>query len=200
MRRAGALLSGARHARAWTTVVTVLVLTFVAWAPAGAQDYPGGQSTSGPLGVNPGTAPPGGTTTISGGGCLPGTTFTVFLGPDELTTGTVSADGRVDATVTIPFDAVPGSYTLSVVCTGENEAERTLTGALSVVLQSPGGGSGGLGGLPFTGASSDRLIRIGVALCGAGAVAAAVARWLIGRRSATEATPAEREPEVAVGG
>jgi hypothetical protein len=179
----------------------VVLVVLGAWAPAGAQDYPGDQSTSGPLGVNPGTVPPGGSTTITGGGCLPGTSFTVFLGTEVLTTGTTDADGRVDSTVTIPFDTVPGSYTLSVVCTGADQAERTLTGAVSVVLQSTGGG-----GLPFTGANSDRLVRIGVALCAAGAAVAAAARWLRSRRRSDDAagTPdtgaaTQHEPEVPAG-
>ncbi|MFE7408003.1 choice-of-anchor G family protein, partial [Isoptericola sp. NPDC057559] len=109
--------------------------TVVATDPSGATAEGPLTVTAAPtIGVDPGTVPAGGTTTVTGDGFTPGEDVTVQLtDPDgnpvgDLVTVTAGDDGTITAEVPVPADAEPGDHT--VVATDSSGA--TAEGPLAV--------------------------------------------------------------------
>ncbi|HEX2576239.1 MAG TPA: LPXTG cell wall anchor domain-containing protein [Aquihabitans sp.] len=167
-----------------------LVATFA--APAAAQYVD--------VVVTPGEVAPGGTVTVSGQGCPPGSTVTVTLVPGDVSgaipsplpagsieVGTTTADGDGNFTLefTVPADAEPGTYTVVTSCDGIVRGETIVVAATDAVPPgtTPGGtpgttpaSSGGGGSLPRTGSDVDRIGLIGAGLVAAGGAVALTAR------------------------
>ncbi|HEX2031718.1 MAG TPA: hypothetical protein VHL78_10000 [Actinomycetota bacterium] len=139
--------------------------------PANAQ-YPPDEETS--CGVSVTVVPPGGSLTVSCGGFLPGSpwTITFFSQPEVLASGTVGADGSFSATVMIPGDASPGQHTLRVSGTADDGTPVVIDIPITVA-----GAAAAPGPLAVTG---DNL-KVGLLML-AGLLAAGTAVLLIGRR------------------
>jgi hypothetical protein len=103
-----------------------------AGAAAATCPYP---MSCGTLTSSSGTAPPGGTITLTGTGYAPGTTVTIDLCGLETITVTTGPDGDFTTTVTIPSGAVPGA-TCVITATGEGSSGQTLTTSTSVLITS----------------------------------------------------------------
>jgi hypothetical protein len=154
----------------------------------GKGDYP--PPNRGGLTVSESTISPGDRFTVSGDGARPGASVSFTLQPTITALGkdrvvpagseparpgntsrpepqpqvplgsTTNADGRFSATLTVPPGTEPGSYTLTATSGGELLAAMTLR-VMTV---------GGIGGLPFTGATVLPGLATGAALIVAGGV------------------------------
>lgn len=89
----------------------------------------------GGLGSSSGSAPPGGTITLSGHGYAPGTSVTVNVCGLETLTVTTGSGGTFTVTVTIPSTAVPGT-TCVITATGLGARHQMLTTSTSVLITS----------------------------------------------------------------
>ncbi|MBI2708360.1 MAG: LPXTG cell wall anchor domain-containing protein [Actinobacteria bacterium] len=112
---------------------------------------------------------PGQVVTITGT-ADPGTTVQFSVAGRSIGAADVGSDGSFTATVTIPSDLAPGTYTLTttVVCNGTT---TTLGVEVSVSPTGAGGGGGGGGPLPRTGFNLAPVASVGAALLILGAAA-----------------------------
>lgn len=141
-----------------------------------AFEPPAEPPTEAGLTVDPDTAAPGDTVSVSGAGFEPGETVFLVLYSDPERYGHTSADetGGIDTTITIRDDAEPGEHTLAAF--GE---QRSIGGSLTITDDGAGNGNGdgdgngnggngsgnggSVGGGPGSGASG----KSGLALTGA---------------------------------
>lgn len=119
---------------------SIAVLALVAPGVASAQQYPVEGAT---LVLSSSTVAAGGSTVISGEGCLPSTDVSVGLGDDQLGTTTADGAGAFSATVTIPEDTAPGDYELVALCTSAaGDTTLRFAAAFTVLAEgatAPGG-------------------------------------------------------------
>lgn len=155
-----------------------LLMTGLAAAPALAQYG---------FTVTPGEVTPGSTISITGEGCEPGSEVTIGLsaeGSDDVVTlATTTADDQGDVLLdaTIPEDAAPGTYSVSMTCgdhvlsetitvTEASDGEPTTT-TTAAPTPTTGGDSGGSSGpLPQTGSNLNGFGLTGAGLLAAGGV------------------------------
>jgi LPXTG-motif cell wall-anchored protein len=131
--------------------------------------------------VTPGTVVPGGTVTITGDQCASNAIITVTLtqltsqravgDTIEVGSGQANEDGEYSVDVTIPADAEPGEYELSVFCDGSfvQSARITVAGPSTPTTQPPAPP----GGQPSTPGGGD-IVRTGSDLNGLGLLGAAL--------------------------
>jgi hypothetical protein len=92
-------------------------------------------SACGHLGTGSGSAPPGGTITLSGHGYAPHTTVTINICGLETITVTTDAAGDFTTKIVIPAGAVPGA-TCVITASGKGANGQKLTTSTSVVVTS----------------------------------------------------------------
>jgi len=109
---------------------------------ASAQTHRSAASSSCPYAQNcggttssSGSAPPGGSITLSGHGYAPNTDVTIDLCGLETITVMTNSSGDYTITVTIPTNAVPGT-TCIITATGLGANGQTLTTSVSVLVTS----------------------------------------------------------------
>ena len=143
--------------------------------------------------VNPGSVVPGGTVTVTGGGCEPNAivqvTFTphvdtagdnakfvangTALPPDAavVATGTADAEGEYAVEFVVPLGTPPGTYDVDVYCNGLRVGGETVDVAgANVATTQPGGGTGD-GTIVRTGSDLNGLGLLGAGLLVAGGIA-----------------------------
>jgi hypothetical protein len=89
----------------------------------------------GGLSASSGSAPPGGTITLSGHGYAPGTSVTIDVCGLETLTVTTNSGGDFTITVTVPSTAVPGT-TCVITASGMGARRQMLTTSTSVLITS----------------------------------------------------------------
>jgi hypothetical protein len=137
--------------------------------------------------VNPGSVVPGGTVTVTGGGCEPYVTVQVTFTPhgDEasdngtalppdavvVATGTTDAEGEYAVEFVVPTGTAAGTYDVDVYCDGLRVGGETVEVAgANVATTQPGGGTGD-GNLVRTGSDLNGLGLLGAGLLVAGGIA-----------------------------
>ncbi|MFZ0171255.1 MAG: hypothetical protein WAL04_06170 [Acidimicrobiales bacterium] len=89
----------------------------------------------GHLGTGSGSAPPGGTITLSGHGYAPHTTVTINICGIETITVTTNSSGDFTTKIIIPSGAVPGA-TCVITASGRGANGQSLTTSTSVIVTS----------------------------------------------------------------
>ncbi len=144
-------------------IVVVVGIAVIALSSAAVADpYPPANQGSA------GTAPVGGTFSVSSDGWAPGSQVEVTLLSTPVVLGTLTADstGHVEGTFPVPAGTTPGAHTVQVDGHDPSGAPRTVTFALTVTPSSAGTAPA----LAFTGGSSRWPAVLGFAAVSVGAL------------------------------
>lgn len=150
-------------------LIGAAVLVALAAAPAAAQYN---------ISVGPANVNPGGTVTVSGDSCGAFDEVTVTFervgeGPSTragdiqgvvVATGTANESGEYNLTFTVPADAQPGRYQVTVYCAGVEVAHAFIN------VVGPTSGPGGKGSIVKTGSDLNGLAILGAGLLVSGGI------------------------------
>jgi hypothetical protein len=116
--------------------------------------------------LTPTTVTPGGTVQVVGQNANPNEVLVFTIG-DPITIGTTTADanGNFTATLTIPADLAPGTYSVDVNC-GNSVSSQTLN--VSAANANNGNAANAEGNLPTTGSNTLLYLRWALALIALG--------------------------------
>jgi LPXTG-motif cell wall-anchored protein len=127
--------------------------------------------------ITPAGVQAGGNATFQGGGCAPGSTVTLSVNGQTLTSVVANAQGQYSGSFVVNLP--PGNYTVTATC--GNVVNTHPLNVRGVSTSTPRPGSGGVGGAPLarTGSNTNTLAVAGAALLlvGGGAMVAARKRF-----------------------
>jgi hypothetical protein len=118
--------------------------------------------------LTPTTVQPGGTVQVVGQNANPNEVLVFTIG-DPITIGQTQADanGNFTATLTIPADLAPGTYSVDVNC-GNSVSSQTLNVSAANAENNNGNAENAAGNLPTTGSNTLLYLRWALALIALG--------------------------------
>jgi 5'-nucleotidase len=115
--------------------------------------------------LTPTTVQPGGTVQVVGQNANPNEVLVFKIGSITIGTATADADGNFTATLTIPADLAPGTYSVDVNC-GNSVSSQTLN--VAAANANNGNAENAAGNLPTTGSNTLLYLRWALALIALG--------------------------------